>query len=57
MTPQIKGPSEKLAIPTYTAMKRLTQLLTHSQREAYMDLVENGGGGGRRQEVEEPQGM
>ena len=30
--------------------------VTHSQREAYMDLVENGGSGGR-QKVEEPQGM
>ena len=30
-------------------------LITHSQREAYMDLVENSGGG--RQEIEEPQGM
>ena len=29
--------------------------ITHSQREAYMDLVENGGGGG--QQVQEPQGM
>ena len=36
-------------------------LITHSQREAYMDSVENGGGGGGRgcgrQEIEEPQGM
>ena len=32
-------------------------LITHSQREAYMDLVENSGGGGGRQEIEEPQGM
>ena len=30
-------------------------IVTHSQREAYMDLFENGGGG--RQEIEEPQGM
>ena len=29
----------------------------HSQRETYMDLVANGGGGGGRQEIEEPQGM
>ena len=28
-------------------------IFTHSQREAYMDLVESGGGGGR-QEIEEP---
>ena len=28
--------------------------IMHSQREAYMDLVKNGGG---RQEIEEPQGM
>ena len=34
----------------------LKVLITHSKREAYMDLVENGGGGGR-QEIEEPQGM
>ena len=35
------------------------ELITHSQREAYMDLVENGGGGGGagRQQVQEPQGM
>ena len=32
-------------------------IITYSQREAYMDLVENGGGGGGRQEAEEPQGM
>ena len=34
-------------------------IITHSQREAYMDLVENGGGGGAggRQQVQEPQGM
>ena len=31
--------------------------IAHSQREAYMDLVENGGSGGRRQQVQEPQGM
>ena len=35
--------------------------ITHSQREAYMDLAENGGGGdrggGRCQEIEEPQAM
>ena len=32
-------------------------LITHSQREAYMDLVANSAGGGGRQEIEEPQGM
>ena len=36
-------------------------LITHSQREAYMDLVENssgsGGSGGGRQEIDIPQGM
>ena len=31
-------------------------LFTHSQRQAYMDLVENSGGGGH-QEIEEPQVM
>ena len=31
-------------------------IITHFQWEAYMDLVENVGGGGR-QEIEEPQGM
>ena len=31
-------------------------VITHSQREAYMDLVENSGGSGH-QEIEEPQGM
>ena len=28
-------------------------VITHSQREAYMDFVENGGGDGRQQ-VQEP---
>ena len=33
-------------------------VITHSQWEAYMDLVENSdGGGGGRQEIEKPQGM
>ena len=32
-------------------------LITHSQWEAYMDLVENSDGGGGRQEIEEPQGL
>ena len=35
-------------------------VITHSQREAYIDFVENsgdGGSGGRRQEIEEPQGI
>ena len=31
-------------------------VITHSQQEAYMDLVENGGGGGHQQ-AQEPQGM
>ena len=35
--------------------KSFVSLITHSQREAYMDLVENDGGGS--QEVKEPQGM
>ena len=32
------------------------RLIMHSQQESYMDLVENSGGG-RRQEIKEPQGM
>ena len=36
-------------------------IITHSQWEAYMDLVKNGdggsGGGSGRQEIEEPQGI
>ena len=38
-------------------MDMWTFLISHSQQEAFMDLVENGGGGrsgGRRQEIEEP---
>ena len=33
------------------------EFITHSKREAYMDLVENSSVGGGRQEIEEPQGM
>ena len=36
----------------------VVSVITHSQWEAYMDLVENssgGSGGGGRQEIEEPQ--
>ena len=36
--------------------KASNDIITHSQREAYMDLVENSGGGGRH-EIVEPQGM
>ena len=39
------------------ARRRLKKVITHSKWEAYMDLVENSGGGGRRQEIEQPQGM
>ena len=42
--------------PVFVHKTMIPILITHSQREAYMDLVENRGGG-RRQEVEEPQGM
>ena len=52
----------KLWSPTFTHLVEFSKILiTHSQREAYMDLVENGGacgsGSGGRKEIEVPQGM